>query len=121
MQKDEFTPKAVDALRGRMPVDKESPVSLSWASFTISLGSVVADMVFNFHSVPVTHAAKSYSNNPALTVGRRHALRMYDICTAGFLEQYLLLCDCSACLQASDWNILLQCRLPVERLLASAQ
>ena len=27
VQKDEFTPKAVDALRGRMPVDKESPVS----------------------------------------------------------------------------------------------
>ena len=26
VQKDEFTPKAVDALRGRMPVDKESPV-----------------------------------------------------------------------------------------------
>lgn len=42
VQKDEFTPKAVDALRGRMPVDKESPVSLSWASFTILIGSAVA-------------------------------------------------------------------------------
>ena len=27
MQKDEFTPKQVDALKGRMPVDKDSPVS----------------------------------------------------------------------------------------------
>ena len=27
VQKDEFTPKLVDALRGRMPVDKQSPVS----------------------------------------------------------------------------------------------
>lgn len=27
VQKDEFTPKLVDALRGRMPVDKNSPVS----------------------------------------------------------------------------------------------
>ncbi len=69
MQKDEFTPKAVDALRGRMPVDKESPVSLSWASFTISLGSAVAGMVCNFYSVPVTHAAKSYINNPAFDSG----------------------------------------------------
>lgn len=46
VQKDEFTPKLVDALRGRMPVDKDSPVRCSCPSPVLPVGVSLSNLLY---------------------------------------------------------------------------